>query len=347
MTSVQPKQKERRVVISGIGTGGHYFPAVVLAQELIKQNVAVVFLVRKGYNEEKMARLYGLQMYAVAAKGFYGTKIIQKCLSLVSLMYSVCMLNVVTRRAVGIAFGGFGSLPLILSCMLNRCPFYIFEPNRIPGRATKLFARKARCVFLGLPLYHPLAARTALTGVPIRHEFKHITYRFSDKKKRHTALFIGGSQGARVLNLRALEMQKLLPPEWRIVIVSGERDFEWVSKERDDRTTVIGFSLSVWEVLKQSSVVVSRAGALAGYEIMASGRPVLFIPFPYAVDNHQYFNAEYFARTGNAMVMREDDATPAAIAQAVMDLEKKTDRTSSVLLDAEIKIAETVLREWS
>lgn len=347
------KMLKPKVVISGIGTGGHYFPAVVVAKELLRRKVEVIFLVRKGFFEEEVARMYGLKIFTINTSPFYGKATFNKILSIFSIVYSVLLLNSITKGVVGIAFGGFGALPLLVSCLINRSCFYLFEPNRIPGRATKLFASRANKVFLGLPLAPSSTGRILLkgdfiiTGIPIRQEFK-TSFKKDQKKSRfqRRVLFLGGSQGARRLNSLALEIQRILPKEYQIVIVCGRRDYKWVNSRRNGRTKVIPFTFSLWDEMRDADAIVSRSGALAGYEILSSNRPVLFIPFPFAIDNHQYYNAEYFTEVGEAIMFEEKNLTKDVLAQKIEEmLQKEVIKKGKIILDAEKRIADVILKE--
>lgn len=348
---VKRREKQRKsmnekcVVIAGIGTGGHYFPASVVAQELRNHNMKVIFLVRAGKAEEKLAAKYSLTTFRIQAHGFFGKSLYGKCLSILSIALSVVTLLTLTKKVIGVAFGGFGSIPLIIACLINRSPFFLFEPNRIPGRTTILFAKKAECVFLGLPLVVPLDARCEITGIPMRSEFKKYPI---EKKTRNSlqkrALFLGGSQGARRLNELALKVREQLPDDYFIVIVSGKRDFNWVSKEQDSRTKVIAFTFTPWQEMREADIIISRSGALAGYEVMTSGKPVIFIPFPYAIDDHQYYNAEYFTQTGNAIILREESLSEQKLAHSITTHIHARGGKANLVMDAEQRITDAIVR---
>lgn len=334
------------VIISGIGTGGHYFPAVVVAKEFMKYNCEVIFLVRRGYPEEKIAQEYNLRTFKIAPKPYYGKSLINKLTALAKVIESVTKLDKIIKNGVGISFGGFGSLPLVLSCILKRRPFYLFEPNRIPGRTTRLFARTAQKVFLGMPSKLKMKGNIMVTGIPIRGEFKKFNIGNANKK---TVLFLGGSQGARKLNEWAIKLQNILPHDYKIMVISGRRDFEWVNKNKDARTEVIPFTTKPWEIINQAKVVISRAGALSGYELMIMRKPVLFIPFPFAVDNHQYYNAEYFAQMPNVKMVLEHNLNVNLLLETITELmhAEKFDRTQDykLVLNAEEIIVNKVIKE--
>ncbi|KPJ72410.1 hypothetical protein AMJ52_06420 [candidate division TA06 bacterium DG_78] len=340
--------KKRKVIISGIGTGGHYFPALVVAEELIKRNVETVFLVRKGHIEEKVVLNYGLKVFYIKSHPFYGKTLFAKVIFCFYLMYSIYKLSVLTKNSIGFAFGGFGSLPLVVSCLLNRSNFFIFDPNRVPGRATRLFAAQATNVFLGLPPKTKPKGKCIVTGIPVRTPFKK---ELSKRQQRRTSrgkhlLFIGGSQGARLLNSYALSLSEILPKGFKITIISGHRDYAWVNEQKDSRTAVISFSDSPWCEINAADIVISRAGALVGYEILFLNKPTIFIPFPYAIDNHQYYNAEYFSSIGNAIMIEEKDVTTELLVEKINEVfHYRTKRKTGVVINAEKKIADVVLKE--
>lgn len=334
------------VIISGIGTGGHYFPAVVVAKEFMKYNCGVIFLVRRGFPEETIAEEYNLKTFKIAPKPYYGKSLINKLVALVKVIEAVAKLNTIVKNGVGISFGGFGSLPLILSCILKHRPFYLFEPNRIPGRTTKLFARRAHKIFLGMPCKIKIKGNTMITGIPVRKEFKKFDIHKTGPK---TVLFLGGSQGAKKLNEWAIKLQNILPQNYKIIIISGRRDFEWVNKSKDARTEIIPFTTKPWEIIARADVVISRAGALSGYELMIMKKPILFVPFPFAIDNHQYYNAEYFAQMPNVKIALEQDLNVNLLLKVIMELidNEKRYKTQDykLVLNAEKVIVETVIKE--
>ncbi len=336
------------IIIAGIGTGGHFFPAAVVAREFQRRQRPVIFLVRPEGPEEKVARRYGLKTVTIAARGFYGKSLKDKLLSVWIFLRAVYRLLPVVQGGVGVAFGGFGSLPLLAACLIRRRPFYLFEANCVPGRATRIFAARARCIFLGLPLARNLPGHTILTGIPVRPEFKEQRTDFLAAANNPMVLVMGGSQGARRLNQLAVELKDLLPVSYRITIVSGTRDYDWMIKNQNGRTRVIAFTETPWKEFRAASVIVSRAGALAGYEILTQGRPAIFVPFPAAVDNHQWFNAQHFVRAGGGRLMPESDLNATQLARVIQELASSKPAPAPALnLDAESRMVDMILEEMS
>jgi UDP-N-acetylglucosamine--N-acetylmuramyl-(pentapeptide) pyrophosphoryl-undecaprenol N-acetylglucosamine transferase len=335
-----------RIVVGGIGTGGHYFPAIVVAQALQQRSFNTIFLARRGSMEEKAARTCGLRVFTVNAKPFYGKSLLRKLMFIFSLLFSVYRLHALTSHGIALAFGGFGAVPLILSCWMNRSDYYIFEPNRVPGRATMRFASRAKRVFLGLGSVSGLQRRAVVTGIPVRKEFKTGAAGFLRRSKSGTRsiLFYGGSQGARRLNDLALELQGMLSNQWRFTIICGTHDHERLMRLKTDHTRVLPFTNKPWEEIVNADIIVSRSGALAGYELLCLDKKVIFIPFPHAIDDHQYYNAEYFARIGDAIFIREEDLSAEILATRIRELlNRKRVSKTRIVKDAEAKIVEYIL----
>jgi UDP-N-acetylglucosamine--N-acetylmuramyl-(pentapeptide) pyrophosphoryl-undecaprenol N-acetylglucosamine transferase len=345
MKHARNPEKRQKIVVSAIGTGGHYFPAIVVAKELVRQGAEVLVLTRKGYHEHDVAKKHDLMTFTIRTRPFYGRSLFDKASAIFFFVYSSFILFSIVKNARGIAFGGFSTLPLVIACLFRRRDFFLFEPNRKAGRATKLFSAKAKNVFLGMPLVDRIRGNLLITGIPIRSGFKNTEN--ADMRKRgktRVILFLGGSGGSYAVNKLALEMQGILPDNYRIVIISGTRDYQWVLKNASRTTRVIPFTFTPWLEMRAADVIVARSGALAGYEILATDTPVIFIPFPYAIDDHQYHNAEYFARIGNALVVREDQATGQVVAKKIHDMMKQRKKRPDIIRHAERIIAERIMK---
>jgi UDP-N-acetylglucosamine--N-acetylmuramyl-(pentapeptide) pyrophosphoryl-undecaprenol N-acetylglucosamine transferase len=297
--------------------------------------------------EDDVARRYGIKTFTIVSRPFFGKSVVDKIRFIMSLIYSVLRLNRVTKNSIGIAFGGFGAVPLVLSCMMNRSAFYIFEANRVAGRATKLFSSRAKRVFLGLPLTNRLQGNTTITGIPVRQEFRRAAMTKPRTRSRTPViLFYGGSQGARRLNDLALELQEKLPNKWRLIVITGQRDYGRVVPKKGSNTRVLPFVDEPWLEMIKADVIVSRAGALAGYEILNMNKKALFIPFPYALDNHQYHNAVYFSQIGNAAVHDEQALNADTLCGLVKGLVKaRSMKRADTIRDAEKRIADCLVQD--
>ena len=243
-------------------------------------------------------------------------------------------------RAV-ISVGGFSAGPASLAAILLRKPLFIHEQNAIQGRLNSLLAPFAKAVFNSFhPPFPPYPIKQeALQRRRIRTEFQSI-------------IFIGGSQGAKAINDLALQAApKLLARGIRIIHQCGEKDLERVrqayqkvdsslvdssdskplessfdtSSSQPPKLTLFGFDKDLIKHLDKADICVARAGASSIWENAALSLPTIYIPYPYAANNHQLHNASYFTNQGLGLMITEQDLSTKPAQAAQKGAEQKVD----------------------
>ncbi len=222
-------------------------------------------------------------------------------------------LNLLTRirpDAV-IAFGAYVSLPVLLAAKLRGMRFYLLEQNRVPGRVVRFFAPYARNTFLTFPLHKPIRAPITLTGTPLRQELVQNALKFSYPPQPQpqpfpkTVLVLGGTQGARPLNLAAVDMAAQLT-NLHFIVLTGRRDYKQLkSLVHSANCQLIEWTDHPEDLYQQAHLAVTRGGGLVLSELLAFGIPAIIVPFPYALDNHQDANALYLEQTGAAVRLEQ------------------------------------------
>ncbi len=227
------------------------------------------------------------------------------------------------RPDVVVGSGGYVSVPVVVAALAQQIPVVLLEQNAVPGRATRLLARRARVVaasFAETARYLP-HARVVHTGNPIRAEVRSVRPRPIGDRLR-SILVTGGSQGARRLN-RAVtgSMVKLLSddPELRIVHQCGSLDHEAVAiaaaalpPALAARYTEDAFFDDMAARMAASDLVVMRAGGSSIAECAVLGRPMIVVPYPHA-GGHQRHNAAPYADAGAALIIDDAECTPARL----------------------------------
>ena len=221
---------------------------------------------------------------------------------------------------VVVGAGGYVSVPVVVAALAQRIPVVLLEQNAVPGRATRMLARRARVVAASFAetAAHLPHARVVHTGNPIRAEVRAITGRPVGDRLR-SILVTGGSQGARRLN-RAVAgcMVELLSndPELSIVHQCGSLDYEAVARaaaalppQLAARYTARAFFDDMAVRIAQSDLVVMRAGGSSIAECSALGRPMIVVPYPHA-GGHQRHNAAPYVAAGAAMLIDDAECTP-------------------------------------
>ncbi len=298
-----------RLLIAASGTGGHLFPALAVAEEL-PSSWQVTWLGVPGRMEAKLVpgrfELVEVQAGAIQARGL--KKLYQLC-RLIFSTFRVCRLIEEKRIQIVFTTGGYISAPAILAALWSRIPVVLHESNALPGRVTRLMGRFCNYVALGWPPAAKLipGSKSVITGTPVRSSF------FSSQRlpdwvpsgEGPLLVIVGGSQGALGLNLmvRAV-IPSLLEKGCRIVHLTGSNDSD-VKIIRHPKFVERIFSNDMAALLQNADLVISRAGAGALSELAICRTPAVLVPYPFAKDQHQDFNAVFAAQLGGAVIVHQ------------------------------------------
>jgi UDP-N-acetylglucosamine--N-acetylmuramyl-(pentapeptide) pyrophosphoryl-undecaprenol N-acetylglucosamine transferase len=246
------------------------------------------------------------------------------------------------RRKADVVMGGGGYVagPAGLAALSLRVPLVLTEADRHLGLANRLLARRARRVCLAFPIPGREGERYLVTGRPVpaavgNADREGARERFSVAADDRCLLVFGGSQGARSINLCALDAFTGDGPaardrDYHVLHIAGSRDYQ-LARERVDgasgveRYTLLEYEPNLADALAASDLVLARAGGSV-FEVAAAGRPAILVPYPYATAQHQHANAAWMADAGAALVIEDDALDPAALARTVGDLLADADR---------------------
>jgi UDP-N-acetylglucosamine--N-acetylmuramyl-(pentapeptide) pyrophosphoryl-undecaprenol N-acetylglucosamine transferase len=327
-----------KIIIAGGGTGGHLFPGLALAEELKRRDseTEVIFVGTERGIEARIIPREGYPIKFVRSEGFVGKSPLKKvkaaAKTVLSVIDSYGILKAV-RPDMVIGVGGYASGAIVLIAALQSVPTMIHEQNSVPGLTNKMLGRVAKrvCVTYHESLsFFPLG-KTFLTGNPIRLKImkgdREAACRlFSLDKDLFTVFVFGGSSGARSINrvmVDALNHLSDLKEKIQFLHQTGDRDFENIReayRKTGVKGTVAPFIYQMAEAYAAADVVVSRAGATTLAEITALGKPAILIPYPYAAERHQEFNAMKLGEMGAAHVMLESGMTGESLAKNIREL---------------------------
>ena len=354
------------VAIACGGTGGHLFPGLAVAEQLLARDCSVTVLISpKEVDQQAVKSARGLQVVTLPAVAL-------QCGSRLAFLQGFWKswrasrrLFQVSRPDAVLAMGGFTSAPPVLAARNRRTKTFLHESNTIPGRANRWLARLVDCAFVGFPQTEArLAAReVVITGTPVRPQFQ-----LRDAASCRTALGLdsarpvvlvtGGSQGASGLNQMVLDTLPTLVRhslQWQWLHLAGPNDVDRAKQvyARHGLKAVVHSFLSEMDLaLGAATAGISRAGASSLAELAAVRLPSLLVPFPAAADNHQFHNARAFEETGAALLLEQHDATPEKVSSALRELVEdafERDQMKSALgrwhsPHAAEKVAENIVR---
>ncbi len=302
------------IVLTGGGSGGHFFPAAALAEEILKrfEGVPIVFVGAQKGIEARLLPETGWQHVLLDVQGLVGRSPWAKLQGMGKLLksYRVLVRQWKKDRPLAvIATGGYGAAPATLAARALRIPYFLHESNAAPGRLIQLLAKRATRVWMGMEgaEAHLRGARCLRVGTPVREAFRRGFKDMAELGAPQRLLILGGSGGARALNEALFRIAGPLldaHEDWTILHQAGPLEFErWKDQERHPRHELVPFLQDMDLALESTSLVISRSGASTCAELSACGRPALLVPLPNSAGNHQNANALAMARNGRAVVV--------------------------------------------
>lgn len=315
----------RPVLIMAGGTGGHVFPALAVAQELTALGIPVAWLGTRRGLEARVVPEAGYPLSTIRVSGLRGKGLLRKLLAPLMLLLALSQTLAVflrLRPAAVLGMGGFASGPGGVMAWLLRRPLLIHEQNAVPGRTNRLLVPLARHVMEGFPGSLPAARNAVPTGNPVRADILTLPapeQRFGARSDALRLLVVGGSLGAQALNETLPQAIGRLPEHARPQIhhQTGAAGIEAVQsgyRGIADRARVEAFIKDMAAAYAWADLVVCRAGALTVAELAAAGVGSVLVPFPFAVDDHQTANADYLVTAGAAILVPQEELTPATLA---------------------------------
>lgn len=309
-----------KVFVSGGGTGGHFFPALALLECLLEKNLDAVFVGSNRGIEYRLRNTLPVESLFVASHPFAGKGLQDKFLALFKvIMGGISVAKKLKKGSACVIFGGYASVPLGLASLLKMSPLYLHEQNSIPSLTNRFFSRFSKKIFITFEhsrKYFPLE-KTVKTGIPVRKKLidglkvsREDALKSLGLEDRPTLLVMGGSQGASFLN--EVAKQIFLKTDWQGIHITGEKEYEGISyfyKEKGLKVIALPFTQDMHIIYRSSSVAISRAGASSITELSLYGIPTLFIPFPHATKDHQFYNAKEIEDLGGGLVIRQEKAS--------------------------------------
>lgn len=324
------REKKLRVVLTAGGTGGHVFPAQALALELTSSGHEVfVFSDGRG-SQFKDKSIKTITISAGRLEGSFARKLTGGLALLKGMGSSLHHLRRLKPDVV-VGFGGYTSFPTMVAALTLRIPTIVHQADAYFGRANRLFAPFVTRIATSFPhvdnIPRGYQKKIVFTGLPIRADIQPSPYKSSDEKESFNLLVTGGSQGAKIFGEVLPKAIALLEPalQKRLQISQQCRpEFleltQALYKNTKARVELSPFLESMGERYKKAHLIISRAGASSVVEASTAGRPALFVPYPYAMDDHQFYNAGQAVAHGGGWLIRDKDFTASKIQQTLLDL---------------------------
>jgi UDP-N-acetylglucosamine--N-acetylmuramyl-(pentapeptide) pyrophosphoryl-undecaprenol N-acetylglucosamine transferase len=359
----------KKIIIAGGGTGGHIFPAIAIAGALQAQDPAIelLFVGAKGKMEMEKVPQAGYRIEGIDIAGLNRSSLLKNIglpFKLIKSFFQVRTIIRSFRPDAVIGVGGYSSFPVLRYAQARGIPTFIHESNSFAGKSNILLGKKATRIFVasdGMDKFFP-AARTLVTGNPVRSSIVHsrlsrneaiASFRLDPSKA--TVLSTGGSLGAKGINeaiaahLEAFGQQDI-QLIWQTgkpfaaqaaALIAGHPGY-WTND----------FIPQMEYAFAAADVVISRSGAMSIAELCVAGKPVVFVPFPFAAEDHQTANARHLVDKKAALMVKDSEAKERLI-PTVISLVKDQDLQQQLrenigrlaVTDAAVRIAKEILKE--
>ena len=319
------------MIIAGGGTGGHFFPALAVAQAAAarRPSARILFVgTRKGI-EARLAPGSGFPLRTLAASGFAGVGAWKRLAALASVPVALAQSAWTIARfkpGVVLGVGGYASFPMGLAAGLSGVPLLLLEQNVTPGLSNRLLGRLARVTAVAFPqTLEACPGKGRLMGNPVRASLTNVGPEAEPAAPLRLLVF-GGSRGARAINeafVQAAPRLAAFPGGLEVRHQTGTDDVERVRRayaEAGVRARVEPFIDAMDEAYGWCHACVCRAGATTVAELAAVGRPALLVPFPHAAGDHQTMNAKGLAELGGSLWMDQAALTTDSLLAALGEL---------------------------
>lgn len=364
-----------KVVIAAAGTGGHINPGIAIANKIIEKepNSEIIFIGTNRGLETDLVPRAGYKLECINSYGINRKINIDNIKRLFKTIKSISEAKKILKEFkpdVVIGTGGYICVSVGMAAKKLKIPVILHESNAFPGVAVKLLSKDAEKILVGFKEAEerlPKAKKVVVTGNPTKIKRSYMSIEEKRNKIRElglnselpTVLVFGGSQGAVSINKALIGIiENKMNENYQIIWAAGTNNYETVKQQLKDKqidinniknTKILPYIYNMQEIMQISDLVVCRSGAMTITEIALLGKPAIFIPFPFATENHQEYNAKVLQNAGSAQIILDKNLTHIVlnnkINNMIKDKEKLTQMGEKALSVAKENVEEKIYEE--
>lgn len=325
--------KKKTIILAAGGTGGHFFPAIALAEELEQSGHDLHLLTDlrcKKYITKDLPVTTHISALHIKMSGIFNK--IKSVYQLVSACAEAIILFLKLKPSIIVGFGGYPSFPAMLAASILRKPIIIHEQNCFLGKSNKLFAEKAKHIALSYKetnnIPEKFKNKIIYTGDIIRKSIRNLPEKTDFNSKTFNLFIVGGSQGASFFTKilpDTIKLLKELDPDIKIKITQQalDEDNKSITKKYESlgiEHNIQSFFHNIHEIYEKTNLVIARSGASTIAELTNIGLPAIYIPYPYATEDHQTFNAMALVNDKASWCYSQSKTTPKILADKLYEL---------------------------
>jgi len=335
-----------KVVIAAAGTGGHINPGIAIANKIKKENknAQITFIGTSRGLENDLVPRAGYKLKQIEAYGINRKINIQNFKNMLKTLKSFKEARNIIKEIkpdLVIGTGGYICGPTILAAKKYKIPTILHESNAFPGMSVKLLANKVDTVLVGFEdakVRLSKAKKVIVTGTPSKLRKVQLTDKQKDELKKQydiknnlpIVLIFGGSQGAKSINNALIEIiQSRLNSKYQIIWAVGQKQYDIVRESLKSiglninnitNTKIVPYIYDMEEVMNFADLIIARSGAMTITEVSTVGKPAIFIPFPFATENHQEYNAKVLENADAAKIILDKDLSKDTLNNSILEI---------------------------
>lgn len=318
-----------KVVVAAAGTGGHINPGIAIANKIMEKepDSKIIFIGTDRGLENDLVPRVGYELKRIDSYGINRKINLDNIKRLYKTIKSIGQARKILKEFkpdVVIGTGGYICVSVGEAAKRLKIPIVMHESNAFPGVATKLLSKNSKVVLLGFEdakTRLPNAKKLVVTGTPTKitekrlsdSEKEQVKNQFGLEKNLPVVLVFGGSQGAKTINNAIIGLiENSLNSNYQILWAAGQKNYGVIKEQLSNNNIkieniknakILPYIYNMQEAMEISDLVVARSGAMTVTEISQIGKPAIFIPFPFATENHQEYNAKVLQKEGAAKII--------------------------------------------
>lgn len=335
-----------KVIIAAAQTGGHINPGIAIANKIKKENknARIMFIGTTRGLENDLVPRAGYELKTIEAHGINRKISIENIKNMFKTLRGFSEAKKIVKEFkpdIVIGTGGFICGPVLMAAKKYRIPTMVHESNAFPGVATKLLSKKIDTVLVGFEDAKsrlPNAKKVVVTGTPTKIKKVNLSESQKEKmtdelelnKELPIILVFGGSQGAKSINSSLIDIIKnKTNTNYQIIWASGPKQYDLIKDNLKElnidinkikNVKILPYIYNMEEMMNLADIIISRSGAMTITEIAITGKPAIFIPFPFATENHQEYNARVLVNEGAAKIILDKDLNANILSETLNEM---------------------------
>lgn len=331
------KNKIERIVFFAGGTGGHIYPAIAVADELLKNhnlNEIIFFISGKSIEKSIFSKknFTVITIPSAQASDIFSINFFSAIFNLIKGFFIALFNLKKIKPDIVISMGGYSTVPSAIASYILKIPIILHEQNSVMGKANLFISKLAKKITLSFDILVPNLPKekVIITGNPVRKEIVMCKRNIYEVKEKISLLVIGGSQGSKAINETVCDMLFLDDFPYKkinkIMHITGYKDYENVLKKVNVQNRlnfeylILPYKDEIWEFYSEADLVISRAGATAIFEITSCNLPSILIPYPFATEDHQKKNAQILEKIGAAILLPQEKLSDRNLLDIIIQL---------------------------